>query len=448
MITPRLGAALATATLLVTFPQYAAAAAPPVTPECAWGVKVSADTRNVFYPDSAATYWVLPFTVQEGLRITLAGQYPDSRYASVQVYKEGGGLFEANGVASSLTDHRIQPDAGSVNPWQQQASPGGHYTLTVTADAAPGQVNTLPLAPSGTPEGAKGNIVYRVYLPADGDFSQVRLPAVTFERDGVTQPVPTCTQLTTSAAATNAGGVASATTPPAQEAGSATSAATPPAQGTGASARGIGASARGTGAAAQDAPAFARADLTDRPTGGFPNGDSAYLYADVTPPLGRQVVVIRGKAPRNAQGSHPAPWPAPGKDVRYWSMCTNLTLPPYQVVVNPLPDGTSDYGCRADDHTGLDSDGRYSYVVGGESQRQAIEQVPGVTFLPFSAARPAATHRIILRNMVVDAGFAEAVQNVPEDGDPASAAAVMGEYYPVTKVCSLAALTSEGPADC
>ena len=410
MITPRLGAALmAAATLLVTSPQHAAAAAtPPVTPDCAWEVKVSADTRNVFYPDSAATYWVLPFTVQEGLRITLAGQYPDSRYASIQVYKEGGGLFETNGVPSSLTDHRIQPDTGSVNPWQQQASLGGHFTLTVAADAAPGQVNTLPLAPSGTPEGAKGNIVYRVYLPADGDFSQVRLPAVTFERDGVTQPVPTCDdpQPTTSSVA-----------PPAKSMAAA-------------------------------APAFARADLADRPTGGFPNGDSAYLYADVTPPVGRQVVVIRGKAPHNAQGSHPAPWPAAGKDVRYWSMCTNLTLPPYQVVVNPLPDGTSDYGCRADDHTGLDSDGRYSYVVGAESQRQAIEQVPGVTFLPFSTARPAATHRIILRNMVVDAGFAEAVQNVPEDGDPASAAAVMGDYYPVTKVCSLAALTSEGPADC
>ncbi|MFG1681410.1 hypothetical protein ACGFNP_14705 [Nonomuraea sp. NPDC049269] len=412
MITPRLGAALmATATLLVTFPQHAAAATPPVTPDCAWEVKVSADTRNVFYPDSAATYWVLPFTVQEGLRITLSGEYPDSRYASVQVYKEGGGLFESNGVPSSLTDHRIQPDAGSVNPWQQQATPGGHYTLTVAADAAPGQVNTLPLAPPGTSVGATGNIVYRVYLPADGDFSQVRLPAVTFERDGVSQPVPIC-----------------------DDPQPTTSIATPP--------------AKGTAVATRAAAAFARADPADRPTGGFPNGDSAYLYADVTPPVGGRVVVIRGKAPHNAQGSHPAPWPALGKDVRYWSMCTNLTLPPYQVVVNPLPDGTSDYGCRADDHTGLDSDGRYSYVVGGESQREAIEQVPGVTFLPFSAARPAATHRIILRNMVVDAGFAEAVQNVPEDGDPASAAAVMGEYYPVTKVCSLAALTSEGPADC
>ena len=446
MITSRLGAALAAATVLVTFPQYAASAAvPPVTPECAWGVKVSADTRNVFYPDSAATYWVLPFTVQEGLRITMSGQYPDSRYASVQVYKEGGGLFESNGVPSSLTDHRIQPDAGSVNPWQQQASPGGGYTLTVTADAAPGQANTLPLAPAGTPEGAQGKIVYRVYLPADGDFGQVRLPAVTFERDGVTQAVPTCEN------------PQRATRVDAREAGGALSASAPSAQDAGATVRNVGAPAQEAGALAQDAgapaqaaavPAFARADLADRPTGGFPNGDSAYLYADVTPPIGRQVVVIRGKAAHNAQGSHPAPWPASGKDVRYWSMCTNLTLPPYQVVVNSLPDGTSDYGCRADDHTGLDSDGRYSYVVGGESQRQAIEQVPGVTFLPFSTARPAATHRIILRNMVVDAGFAEAVQNVPEDGDPASAAAVMGGYYPVTKVCSLAALTSKGPAGC
>ena len=310
MITSRLGAALATATVLVTFPQYAAsAAAPPVTPECAWGVKVSADTRNVFYPDSAATYWVLPFTVQEGLRITMSGQYPDSRYASVQVYKEGGGLFESNGVPSSLTDHRIQPDAGSVNPWQQQASPGGGYTLTVTADAAPGQANTLPLAPAGTPEGAQGKVVYRVYLPGDGDFSQVRLPAVTFERDGVTQPVPTCEnpQRATSVDAQEAGGAISAAAPPVQDAGALVRDVGAPAREAGALAQDAGASVREAGAYVREAgaPAFACADLTDRPTGGFPNGDSAYLYADVTPPIGRQVVVIRGKAARNAQGSHP-----------------------------------------------------------------------------------------------------------------------------------------------
>ncbi|MFG1708615.1 hypothetical protein ACFLIM_35985 [Nonomuraea sp. M3C6] len=159
-------------------------------------------------------------------------------------------------------------------------------------------------------------------------------------------------------------------------------------------------------------PAFARPDLASRPGGGFPNADTAYLYADVTPPSDRQVVVIHGKAPRTARGSHPAPWPATGKDARYWSMCTNLTVPPYQVVANPLPGGTSDYGCRTDDQTEHDADARYSYVVGRESQRRAIEKAPGVTFLPFSRAQPTAVHRIILRNMVADGGFAEAVQNV------------------------------------
>jgi hypothetical protein len=410
MITAKLGAALATATVLVTSAQIPSAqATPPVTPECAWGVRASADTLNVYYPDSAAVYWVLPFTVQEGLRITLSGEYPDTRYASLQVYKEGGGLFEANGVPSSITDHLIQPDAGSANPWQRQAAPGGRFTVTVRADAAPGQANTLPLAPSGTPEGAQGNIVYRVYLPAGGDFDQVPLPSVTFERDGVSRPIPTCS------AAKAGTGVSAATAATAEKAAP---------------------------------PAFARPDLATRPGGGFPNADSAYLYADVTPPTDRQVIVIRGKAPRNTSGPHPAPWPAPDKDVRYWSMCTNLTTPPYPVVVNPLPSGATDYGCRADDQTRLDSGGRYSYVIGRESQRQAIEGVPGTTFLPFSAARPAATHRVILRNMVANDDFAAAVQNVPPDGDPASAAAVMGDHYPVIKVCSTAALAAKGPERC
>ncbi|WP_090941899.1 hypothetical protein [Nonomuraea jiangxiensis] len=413
----RLGVVALIAAAFATVPQGAASAAD--IPDCAWDLKVSPDTVNVFYPDSAAAYWVLPFTVEEGLRIKLSGRYPDSRYASIQVYKEGGGLFESNGVPSGLTDHRIQPDAGSANPWQQQASPGGRFTVTVSPDTAPGQVNTLPLAPPGTPAGSPGNIVYRVYLPAGGDFDQVPLPDVTFERDGVAQPVPTCESGQTAVAGAG------------QARGDAATSAV---------------AARP--AAERAAPAFARPDLDDRPVGGFPNADSAYLYADVTPPVADRVLVVRGKAPRSVQGPHPAPWPSAGKDVRYWSMCTNLTLPPFQVVRNLLPDGTSDYGCRADDQTGLDSGGHYSYVVGREAQRQAIEQVPGVTFLPFSADRPAATHRIILRNMVADPGFAQAVQNVPPGGDPASAAAVMGDYYPVAKVCSLAALSARGPAAC
>ncbi|HEX9354686.1 MAG TPA: hypothetical protein VF933_12840, partial [Streptosporangiaceae bacterium] len=81
------------------------------------------------------------------------------------MYQPGGGLFTTNGVSSALTDYLIQPDPGSVNPWQQWAQPGGSFTVTVRPDVAPGEANTLPLAPAGVTSGT-GHILYRVYLPA------------------------------------------------------------------------------------------------------------------------------------------------------------------------------------------------------------------------------------------------------------------------------------------
>src|SRR6202035_3543532 len=79
---------------------------PPVTPACAWH-ELSVSTLNDAAPDSAAAYWIMPFTVQDGLRIMLNGRYPDSRYTSLQVYNSTGGLFSTNGVESALGDHRI-----------------------------------------------------------------------------------------------------------------------------------------------------------------------------------------------------------------------------------------------------------------------------------------------------------------------------------------------------
>lgn len=386
--------------------------AAPETPECAWGIKISADTWNAFFPDTAAAYWVLPYKVQEGLRIKLTGRFPDSRYASFNVYQENTGTFERNGVKSYLTDHRIEADEGSVNPWQRQAEPGGQYTLTLREDVSPGQVNTLPLAREGTPEGTGNYVVLRVYMPAGGDFDRVPLPEVTFERDGVSVPVPRCE----------------------------------PGEGTSEFVR------KQVAAAGVLQPG--QTENFYRPGEGdgdalFPNADSAYLIANVTPPaqISDKVYVIRGKAPRHTPGSHPSPWPAPDADVRYWSMCTNLWLPQRPVVVNRVGDEV-DYGCRADDQTRLNADGEYTYVVGTEAQRARIEKVPGVTFLPFSLDKPNYPHAIMLRNMVVDPGFKEAVQNVPENGNWESAAEVMGPYYPRITTCTLKSLIANGPGNC
>ena len=92
--------------------------------------------------------------------------------------------------------------------------------------------------------------------------------------------------------------------------------------------------------------------------------------------------------------------------------------------------------------------GDYTYVIGGESQRAAISRVPGVTFLPFSATRPAGPYLLALRNLLASTSFTHSPRNVTQASDPAAAAAGMGPYYPRTAACPLATLTAKGPQAC
>jgi hypothetical protein len=107
-----------------------------------------------------------------------------------------------------------------------------------------------------------------------------------------------------------------------------------------------------------------------------------------------------------------------------------------------------DYGCRFDHQVALDQDGYYTFVLGTEAQRAAIERTPGVTFLPLSAVDVTQAYKLNLRYMLASPAFAEAVQDVPADGRSASAAAVMGAYYPRVAFCSLATLAASGPPAC
>jgi hypothetical protein len=165
-------------------------------------------------------------------------------------------------------------------------------------------------------------------------------------------------------------------------------------------------------------------------------------------PPASDVVVVTGKAPTFAPGSHPSLWPAPGEDVRYWSMCIGVGGGRTPTVANKLPGGGTDYGCRADEATRLNAAGDYTYVIGSESQRAAISRAPGVTFLPFSATQASAVYILVLRNMLVSTSFAHSPQGITQAEDPAAAAAVMGPYYPRAAVCPLATLTVKGPQAC
>jgi len=391
----------------------AAQAGSAADPSCAWSTAASVQDMNALFPESHAAYWAMSFVVHADLRISLTSTFPSSRFASVTVYKQEGGGFQVNGVDSTLTDYEITPDPGMVNPWRprnQAPSPahapaGGSFAIDIVNDPRPDAVNTLPLAPAETPDGTQGWLVYRIYLPAGGDFDNVVLPQVTLDRAGTSTTLPSCA----------ADDVATEKQVAAQPSSTPT---------------GIG---------------FTRPvpDL-----GILPNTDSGYVAATVTPPGDDQVLVVRGRAATSAHGDHPSAWPQHDRQLRYWSLCTNLDNVQRSLVVNYLSDGSTDYGCRNDDETTLDAAGYYTYVVGTEAQRSAIEQIPGATFVPWSDARPTAQHVIMLRNMLANRGFAQAIQNVPEDNDPASAQATMGDYYPRDAICALSTLETAGATAC
>ena len=414
-------------------PVGTAAGSPPIAPSptavasataltCPWLIEAtvsSANSANAGLPDTAAEYWLEPFQVASGLRIVVSGTFPDARYASLQVYNGIGGPFTRNGVGTALPDYQIAPDQGSVNPWQKQAAPGGNFTVTFREDVAPGQENTLPLAPLGTTSG-QGYLEYRVYLPAGGDFSKMTPPTLTLEQGSPSEPLPPCATRATPSTAPRS---------------------TPPSSPTATQA------APSTSASKQ--PAVGQLEFFKEAWDALtPNVDAAYAGAYLTPPGPGDVVVIRAKAPTQAAGEHPTPWPAANVDVRYWSMCIGLATATLPTVMNPVSGGGTDAGCRADDQTKLDATGEYTYVLGTEAQRATIEAVPGATFLPFSAAKPSATHILLFREILASSSYSYSPQQVTQINDPAATAAAMGPYYPRGAVCPLSTLVAAGVAGC
>jgi hypothetical protein len=390
----------------------AAAGSQPAAPpgmSCAWPTELSAQTDNTAFPDAAEEIFGGPIVASAGTRIVLSGRFPDARYASVQVYTPAG-------VGASLPDYRIAPQPGSLNPWQQQAAPGGRFTVTIRSDPAPGQANTLPM-PAGTTSQHTGYLAYRVYLPAGGAPSDVPLPVLTVEQGGAARTLPACPSRNAPVRFPAVSGSAGA---------------------------------GGSGAAAPPPPQleFFKPPQSTFNNGGLANTDTSYVLAYLAHPPAPDVVVVTAKAPTFAPGSHPVPWPAQGEDVRYWSMCVGLLVHLVPIVANKLPGGGTDYGCRADEATKLNAAGDYTYVIGNESQRAAISRIPGVTFLPFSTTRPAGPYLLALRNVLVSTSFAHSPQNVTQASDPAAAAAGMGPYYPRAALCPLATLTAHGPQAC
>jgi hypothetical protein len=201
------------------------------------------------------------------------------------------------------------------------------------------------------------------------------------------------------------------------------------------------------------AGAFFTPDITTY-RGALADANDAYVWSYVIRPAATDVLVVSAMAPTFPDGGGPSPWPAPGEDMQYWSMCIGVGSGTVPTVVNQLPGGQVDYGCRADQQTQLDAAGHYNYVIGSEVQRAAISKIPGATFLPFSSTqmtpqgRPWPLYLLLLRNILVNPDFPHSAQKVTQASDAPAAATAMGPYYPRVSTCALATLTKKGLSVC
>lgn len=391
---------------------------PPRLPFCSWWFLTTAQSFNVALPDTSAAYWTTPFLAEPGLKIVVKGPFPDARFMSLTVYDNAGGTFTRNGVPSALVDYEIKPDPGTTNPFKTATSHAGRFTITIKRRVARSDRNVIPMVPATKGKGivppGVGFIVYRIYLPHSGSFDSVPLPTLSLSRHGHADPLATCPWR---AAGAGPGSIRDRPSP----------------------------APRATAVAAQAAtPQFFRPKAATT-NSFFPNVANAYLAATFTPAPG-SVLVVRGKAPSAPAGSTAAPWPSPSYDMRYWSLCNNENVSPFPVVVVTDPaTGGSIYGCSADLDTPV-VDGSYTYVLSSLADRpDNATKADGVAWLPYSSRQ--VEQVLVFRNMLGQS-FSSSVQNVPQDGDPASARSAMGAYYPQIATCVASTFAAGGANAC
>jgi hypothetical protein len=162
--------------------------------DCFWTQIADAENSNVLYPDTAVNYYLGRVTLPPSGELQLRGRFPHSRYMSFNAYDEAGQPTDA------LPDAKIEPEAGSTNPFvdgNRRDLPLRDYTIRVVAQPRPEsgerESNTLYLGWDGR-DVYSGTVIYRVYLPDRGrdEFGATGLPEASLvlgEGRAVEQPV-------------------------------------------------------------------------------------------------------------------------------------------------------------------------------------------------------------------------------------------------------------------
>ncbi|MFG2882857.1 hypothetical protein ACGFYV_11215 [Streptomyces sp. NPDC048297] len=384
-----------------------AAAAPEVS--CAWPAVVRPGRLNFAFPETNATYWLMPYRLGKGDRIAVDGTYPSARFTSLTAYDATGSPVD------SLADHQIAPGPGSKNPFavtDAGTDPAQHrYRVTVEPGVAAGSGGNTLAATANSADSGVGWLVLRIYVPdKDSDITGgVPLPALTVQRQGSSPKAVT--------ACPGADRAKGPSGPVATELRDLVKKHEPP-----------GATFEGCGTSTPSDPGFA---VPDKTGGLFPNPYNKYLCTPLKYEKGR-VAVVRGKAPTFPDTVNGRSVLTPSR-LRYWSLCQSQNRFPYPVTA-----------CAADFQTATDKNGRYTYVVSTPADRPSNATTGhGVTWLDWGPTD--VTGVLLLRNMLPAGNFHQAVQKVGKGDDPAK---VMGDYYPTVTYCSKTSFAKKGPDAC
>lgn len=367
-------------------------------------------TMNVAYPDDSAQYYVGAYQLVPGTRIRISGRFPHARYMSFHVYDP------AQRPLDGLSDVRVEPDAGSVNPFAEGAdrssSDGRSYTVFVDygpkpRDPAPNTLYT-GTGQNGAPN-VGGTFIYRIYIPDEGrdDTGDVGLPTVTLEPE-------------TSTATPATSPCAGVSKPSADHVKELLTALEMPAD-----TQFPGGTNPPTWRKFVNLASSAAINLVGEPnpggigldglggSGGFlSNLDVAYVSTPINRAYG-QVLVTRVRAPTYPD-TRPGTATMPGGQLRYWSMCEND--PPTQRFI----------ACLNDDRTVVSSDGFATYVVSQPSKRPpSATAACGVNWMPWG---PNPRGLLIYRHMLPGGAFAQSIQAAAVDEE----ATTMGDYLPAS----------------
>jgi hypothetical protein len=416
------GGALLAAVLALGIPQAGA----QTSQSCGWVFRLSGDQVNAAFPDQAARYWVADLPIPPGFHVEVDGRYPHARYISFITYDP------ATRAIDGLHDTLIAPDPGSINPFVAGASRTQvkrSYKVYVRNEAVPAggrAQNTLYTDNGQPPPQTKtsqptqtATLIYRVYEPDQGlDITgAVGLPDLILASDDGTrrEQLPACpdhslpsTQTLTDGVAAAGPGAGSDGVPSAELGGQ-----DPPVWLRYSNAvNGVANSALNNPRTGAAWPVAQQATNT-LPSGGFyENVDNAYMTAFDTSSYG-DILVFHGKAPTTPQTYLPSDTTMRRGQLRYWSMCSNMSSTQY-------------LACVKDDDVALDGRGYYTVVISTAANRPATANPScGIEWLPKG---PLPSAPIILRNMLPDPKFKQAIQDVPAQGREQ---AVLGPYYPL-----------------